>query len=101
MKAMTKNRQIARSCKIECRFWCGAFKYIAIPDKSAGKKNRYTALVLSGNDPIVFGRELDLKNIKLIIAEIEADAATLNHWFPNQARRSVDRVMIRRRAKPA
>lgn len=58
----------------------GAFKYRILYDYSAGHKDRYLVLVLNVDDPIIIGRELDLKTVLELIEEYEKAAKDI-FWF--------------------
>lgn len=48
-----------------------SFSYLVVKDDAAGKKERYTVMILNAQDPLIIGRELDLKTIRELIKRFE------------------------------
>ena len=55
------------------KYFLGNFKYLIAYDHAAGKKDRYTVLILNVDDPVTIGRELDLKTVRSLIADYELE----------------------------
>lgn len=58
--------------------YSGTLKYLIHYNYAAGKRNRYEVLIVTAGDPIVIGRELDLKTVRRLIALYEEYAP--EHW---------------------
>ena len=59
--------------------YCGRFTYYVVHDENAGMPNVYTVLAGHIDNPVVIGRELDLKWARLIISKYEEVAPEI--WF--------------------
>ena len=49
----------------------GKFKYLSAYDHASGRKNRYTLMILTSEDPVVIGREVTKTDIKRIVKQFE------------------------------
>jgi hypothetical protein len=58
----------------------GILKYLITYDHVSGKKDRYTVVIPTSDDPVVIGRELDLKTVRSLIQELE-DWLGTSYWF--------------------
>lgn len=54
------------------RVFQGYANYLVAYDHSAGRKGRYTVLLLNADDPVTIGRELPLKSCRWLINDYEA-----------------------------
>jgi hypothetical protein len=61
------------------RTYYGHARYHVIYDYSSGSLGRYKVLLETADDPLVIGRELDLKTVKDLIQKYES--AFLPEWF--------------------
>lgn len=55
----------------------GIAQYIITHDRASGCRRRYTVLLRTLDDPVVIGRELDLRTVRNIVREYEAVLATM------------------------
>lgn len=82
----------------------GVFSYLVVYDYSAGRPNRYTALILTAEDPVTIGRELTLSDARRLIEAYEttAVACSLVYFGGRRQALSFMRKMVtqRRHAQP-
>ncbi len=57
----------------------GNLHYLISYDDRSGKSNVYTVMILNVDDPVIIGRELDLKVVRSVIERFEAIAPL--DWF--------------------
>lgn len=51
--------------------YTGFARYFVAYDYAAGLDNRYTVMILTAGDPVIIGRELDLKTSRSVINSSE------------------------------
>lgn len=52
---------------------CSTFSYYARHNKASGKVNVYDLYILTADDPITIGREIDLHQVRELIEKYEAE----------------------------
>jgi hypothetical protein len=53
------------------------FCYLVVFDPGPGCKNKYTVMITSVDDPVIIGRELDMKTARWLISSYESFARNL------------------------
>lgn len=69
------------------------FSYLAVYDHDAGRDNRYTLMIETSEDPVIIGREIDLKLARELITDYENEAICLSCYLGKH--KDVLRVMKR------
>ncbi len=64
----------------QARTFNGALRYHVVYDYAAGSRNRYTVMIPTSGDPVVIGRELDLRSARDLIRDYEYAASKIL-WF--------------------
>jgi len=54
-------------------YYNGTFRALVMYNHAAGRKNRYEVFLLTSEDPIVIGRELDLKCVRVVLNSFEEE----------------------------
>lgn len=54
-------------------YYNGTFRALVMYNHAAGRKNRYEVFLLTSEDPIVIGRELDLKFVRVVLEAHEKE----------------------------
>lgn len=70
-----------RLSQAKCFKYAGVFRYIISYDYAAGLPERYTVLIPNADDPVVIGRELDLKTVRSLIEDYEQEGSKLECYI--------------------
>ncbi len=66
------DKTIRLSHGIRSYTYSGNARYIVYENLAAGRKEVFDILLLTADDPVVVGRELDLGTVRQVISELEA-----------------------------
>lgn len=84
-----------RLSQAKCFKYAGVFRYIISYDYAAGLPERYTVLIPNAADPVVIGRELDLKTVRSVIRDYEEEGAKLPCYIGERK----DILLVQQRVK--